>query len=86
MPIHPELRPALEEARKGATSPYVIESGGKRVESIKKSFHRAAAKAGMPEVTPHEELRYEDHEAAPSTCEEDQEGLRVGGRARRPAG
>jgi transposase len=31
----------------------VIEYGGKRVDSIKKSFHRAAVKAGMPEVTPH---------------------------------
>jgi len=53
VPIHPELLPALQEARQGALTPFVIEYGGHKVEGIKKGFRRAARMAGMPEVTPH---------------------------------
>lgn len=50
--ITPELAAALGEAKKGAHSDYVIEYAGKPVRSIKKAFHRAAVRAGMPEVSP----------------------------------
>lgn len=53
VPITPELAAALHEAKKGAQTPYVIEYAGKPVRSIKKAFHRAAVKAGMPSVSPH---------------------------------
>lgn len=51
--ITPELAGALQEAKKGAQTPFVVEYAGKPVRSIKKGFHRAAVRAGMPEVTPH---------------------------------
>jgi integrase len=50
--ITPELAAALDEAKKGSHSDYVIEYAGKPVQSIKKAFHRAAVRAGMPEVSP----------------------------------
>jgi integrase len=53
VPITPELAKALLAARAGARTPYVIEYAGKPVRSIKKGFHRAAVKAGMPDVSPH---------------------------------
>lgn len=43
---------ALSEARPGAVSQHVIEWGGERVHSVKKSVARAAAKAGVT-CTPH---------------------------------
>jgi integrase len=53
VPITPQLAAALHEAKRGARTPYVIEYAGQPVRSVKKGFHRAAVKAGMPEVTPH---------------------------------
>jgi integrase len=53
VPITPELAAALHEAKKGARTDYVIEYAGRPVQSIKKAFHRAAVRAGMPDVTPH---------------------------------
>lgn len=53
VPIAPELVEPLQEARIGARTAFVIEYAGKPVRSIKKGFHRAAVKAGMPKVTPH---------------------------------
>jgi integrase len=43
----------LEEARKYAQTDYVIEYMGKPVKDIKKSFQKAAQKAGLPDVSPH---------------------------------
>lgn len=48
-----ELAAALDVAKKGARTDFVIEYAGKPVRSIKKAFHRAAARAGMPAVSPH---------------------------------
>lgn len=50
--ITPELAAALGAAKKGCQTDFVIEYGGKSVRSIKKAFHRAAVRAGMPEVSP----------------------------------
>lgn len=47
------LREALLEAREVATCDYVVEYGGKRVGTIKKTIGRAAERAGLPWVTPH---------------------------------
>lgn len=53
VPVTPELAKALEVAKMGARTPFVIEYAGKRVGSVKKGFARAAARAGLPDVTPH---------------------------------
>lgn len=53
VPIAPELLEPLQEARRGARTPFVIEYAGKPVRSVKKAFHRAAVRAGLPDVTPH---------------------------------
>lgn len=53
VPITPELAKALGEAKRGARTDYVIEYAGEPVRSVKKAFHRAAVRAGMPDVTPH---------------------------------
>jgi integrase len=53
VPINDTLLPALIEAREIAETEHVIEHSRHRVGSIKKAFARAAARAGMPEVTPH---------------------------------
>lgn len=42
----------LAEARRGAQSDYVIERGGKKIDSIKKAFQAASARAGI-HVTPY---------------------------------
>lgn len=53
VPIHPDLREPLLEARRRALTPYVIAYGGEPVASIKKAFGRAAARAGLEQVGPH---------------------------------
>jgi integrase len=52
VPMNDQLREALEEAKPGAMSDYVIEYGSRRVLSVKKGFEAAAARAGL-KVTPH---------------------------------
>lgn len=52
-PMTPQAREALEEARKGAMSNWVIEWGGKQVKSVKRAFRQACADAGLKGVTPH---------------------------------
>jgi integrase len=52
-PINDLARNALVEAKRGATSPYVIEWAGQRVKSVKKGLATASARAGLPPVTPH---------------------------------
>lgn len=53
-PIGPTLRTALEEAKKGATTDFVIEWAGDRVKSIRKGFNTTAALAGLDHITPHD--------------------------------
>jgi integrase len=47
------VRKALQEAKAGAMSPYVIEWGGKKVASVKRGLHRAAMLAKVGHVSPH---------------------------------
>jgi integrase len=53
VPIGQKLFPLLEEARKIATCPYVIEHGSKPVKSVKTGTRAAARRAGLHGVTPH---------------------------------
>jgi integrase len=53
VPITGPLAEALAEAVRGATSEYVIEHGGSRVESIKTGFRAACRRARLAGVTPH---------------------------------
>ena len=53
VPINDVLLPALQEARKGALTDYVIEWAGGRVLSIKKGFAAAVERAGIAPCTPH---------------------------------
>lgn len=53
VPIGQKLLPLLEEARKTATCPYVIEHGSKPVGSVKTGTRAAARRAGLHGVTPH---------------------------------
>lgn len=53
VPIPAPLLTALWEAREGATCPYVVEHGGKRVGSVKTGARAAARRARLPGVTPH---------------------------------
>lgn len=52
VPMNDQLREALQKAKEGALSDYVIEHGRERVGSIKKGFAAAARRAGL-KVTPH---------------------------------
>jgi integrase len=52
VPINESLLEALVEAKKGATSPYVIEWGGEHVLSVKKGVGAAARRAGV-KCSPH---------------------------------
>lgn len=54
VPINNTLLPALVEARRAALSDYVIEWGGRRVQSIKTGFNAAVARAGIAHCTPHD--------------------------------
>ena len=53
VPIADRLRPILEEARKAATCPYVVEYGGAPVASLKTGARAAARRAGLVGITPH---------------------------------
>lgn len=53
IPLHPRLRPILEEAAATRTTDYVVEHGGAPVASTKVGFRNAAARAGLPGVTAH---------------------------------
>ncbi|TPM36647.1 site-specific integrase [Mesorhizobium sp. B2-3-5] len=52
-PINNTLFAALQEARKGALSDYVVEWAGDRIKSVKKAIETAATKAGLEGVSPH---------------------------------
>lgn len=53
VPINDTLLAALREAKRGALSDYVVEWGGERVKSIKRSIGKAASDAGLSNVSPH---------------------------------
>jgi integrase len=53
VPMNGTLRAALQEAKKGALSDYVVEWAGQKVNSIKKGFKAAGVTAGFPWVSPH---------------------------------
>lgn len=53
VPINDTLFAALQEARQGALSDYVIEWGGEPVKSIKRGIATAARIAGVDDVSPH---------------------------------
>ena len=52
VPMTKQLKEALTEARECAITPFVIESGGDRIHSIKKGFEAASARSGV-RCTPH---------------------------------
>lgn len=53
VPMNDTIFAALHEAKKTALSDYVIEWGGEKVKSIKRSIATAAGKANVPDVSPH---------------------------------
>lgn len=53
VPINDTLFAALQNAKRGALSPFVVEWGGERVKSVKKSISTAARVAGLDDVSPH---------------------------------
>lgn len=53
VPMNDRLYEALEEAKKGALSPFVIEWAGKQVRSIKKGMKAAGEAINRPDVSPH---------------------------------
>lgn len=53
VPINDTLLTALESAKKGALSPFVIEWAGSKVASIKKGLKATGAAIGRPDVSPH---------------------------------
>ncbi len=52
VPMNDQIREALQEAKEGSMSEWVIEHGRDKVGSIKKGFAEAARRAGL-KVTPH---------------------------------
>ena len=52
-PMNQSARAALEEAQRGALTPFVIEWAGKPVKSVKKGIAAAGRRCGLPWVTPH---------------------------------
>jgi len=52
VPMNAQLRQALEEAKEGALSEFVVEHGRDRVASIRNGFRAAARRAGL-KATPH---------------------------------
>lgn len=52
-PINDTLAAALKEAHGLATTEYVIEWAGGRIDRIKHGFRNACARAGLKDVTPH---------------------------------
>lgn len=53
VPMNRQARVALQEAQKGARSPFVIEWAGDRVKSVRRGLSHAAEIAGLSDVTPH---------------------------------
>lgn len=53
VPMNGRLFEALEEAKRGALSPYVIEWAGSPVKSIKKGLKAAGVAINRPDVSPH---------------------------------
>lgn len=53
VPMTTSLRAALQAARAGAQSEFVIEYAGRQVRSIRRAFETACEKAGLTDVTPH---------------------------------
>jgi integrase len=53
VPINRTLMAALQEARAGALTPYVIEWNGKPVKEVKHALAAAARRCGLPWVTAH---------------------------------
>lgn len=53
VPINDTLLSALQEAKEGALTPYVIEWAGKPVLSIKKGIKTAGSAIGRPDASPH---------------------------------
>lgn len=53
VPMNDELRAAMQEAKKGALSRYVIEWAGEPVKSIKRGLKQAGTAIGRPDVSPH---------------------------------
>src|SRR5690606_37440293 len=51
VPINDTLLPALQEAKEGALTPYVIEWAGKPVLSIKKGIKTAGSAIGRPDAS-----------------------------------
>lgn len=51
--INDTLHAALTQALAGATTEYVIEWAGERIERIKHGFRNSATRAGLADVTPH---------------------------------
>lgn len=52
VPINDKLHPVLTEAKEAALSPFVIETGGERIKSIKKGIEAASKRSGV-HCTPH---------------------------------
>lgn len=53
VPMTDGARAALQDAKAGALSDYVIEWDGERVAKVRKGFMAAASRAGLADVTPH---------------------------------
>lgn len=53
VPMTDEARAALQDAKAGALSEYVIEWDGEPVKKIRKGFMEAVRRAGLKDVTPH---------------------------------
>jgi integrase len=53
VPMTDAARAALQEAKAGSLSPYVIEWDGEPIAKVRKGFMAAAARAGLADVTPH---------------------------------
>lgn len=57
VPMNRTLRAALQDARQGARTPYVVEWAGQRVKRVSTAFETARVAAGVPHVTPHDVRR-----------------------------
>lgn len=53
VPITKALRPELEQAIEESNLGYVVEYGGRRVTTIRRSFMTAAKRAGLPDIYPY---------------------------------
>ncbi len=53
VPMPPDLKERLREARRGAVTEFVVEWAGRNIASIKRGFARAVKDAGLVDVTPH---------------------------------